>query len=501
MSQNSSDDQTKPKIKLFIIKNISFNTKSIELYLERREFTVQTDTQFNDLIEKVEEFLPDYILVPWDHSDPQMKSFLTLVDTSQTPCIPYITSTATQDNRALMQANSPLKMFPPISGPSIQRMILKIEKQKAMKTQKGAQNVASQKKDPQNQIYIAKGQRAGDLKKEQQKMLHGKVGNSQSDPESDSIHVKSMATTSASPSKSASAVPPSLFDSTTDLTASVPICEFSPRMNLKISEVQKKSLAYKFDSKIQKNLIAFIESIQKNATANDKEVSTSDAHRGDSEDEATSTDTAQANLGVAADTNHIEYTSMYGLLVQSIDSSGFILFYSKWKIDLDEAEAFMQEWSSDLLSHFLRGDHINLNNYQSQVFEIDTQPGYAREENILELCKNKSAIHKAVEIDGKMSLMAFFDLRYNPFNIETARDDNYFIIDHNCLSAPSKLYFDLFFEMKQNQKMLKIYKSDTEMTDYEIQMIHQKNLFPLMVDSAEELNWFKYGVESFLKKP
>lgn len=450
-NESSSDEV---KIKVFLIKNAHFNTKSLELYLERRDFNVISESEplseENNILKKIADFSPNYILLAWDHKDANIRSLITLIG-SDIPCIPYITSTSTQDARALMVLNNPYKLFPPISGPSIQRMILKIEKSKTQKLQQSSLGVS---KKNESQVFVAKGKRAGDLQKDYQRVLGGHARSN--------IHLHQDSNSMVYLPEHHSA-----FDSITDLTTPVPISQFSPRMNLKISEFQKKSLAHKFDSKIESHLKNLIQTLKTSHLANKVDLDES-----------------------------IEQPCLYGLLLQSIDSSGLIIFYSEWKIDMDEAELFIQDWSQDILSHFLKGEHINQNNYQSQVFEINVP----LQLNILEICQKKSAVHKSINIENKSSLMAFFDLKHNPFNIETALDDNYFIIDPECLVVPSTLPVDLYYELKQNKKMIKIFKTNSDITEKEIEHIHQKKLLPLLVDSSDEITWYKYGVESFLKK-
>ncbi len=468
------------KIKIFLIKNSAFNSKSLEVFLKRRDFEIKTDTVFEGLQEKVDEFIPDYIMMPWDHLDPNMRNFLSLIDSNQTPCISYITSTSTQDTRSLNALNFPLKLFPPISGPAVQRLILKIQKQRntqANKTNRITSQAAA--KTAVSQIYIAKGKRPGDIKKETQKVLSGIIDDLK---------------------------PEFNFSSITDLTASVPISSFSNSMNMQISEAQKRSLAYKFDSKIQKDLIAFAESQKKTNAAENSTQDLSDnisdllnQFKNLQENDLNPSQSFKNEKSVNSLNQHLEkiIKSPYGLLIQSLDVSGLILFHADSPIEIDEAEVFMQEWSNDLLTSFIKKDLINLSLHQSPIFNIQL-PEHL---DAFEICQNKSALHKIVNIDGNKTIMSFFDLKHNPFNIETANDDNFFIINLNCLTPNSSITFDLFYEMKQNEKVLKLFKTNSKMTEKELINIEQKKLFPLLVDSSYEINWYQYSVESFLAKP
>lgn len=248
------------------------------------------------------------------------------------------------------------------------------------------------------------------------------------------------------------------FDSITDLSLEKPTAQFSERMFVKLSEGQKKSLASKFDGKIQEELKKIIETAK--------------------------------NLNIKKTP-----PTLFCMLVQAIDCSGLILLNSSWSLTLEQASTAMTIWANELTFQYHKNDGIK-NIYQSEVFSVSTP----EELNISEICQNKAAVHKELIIDEKNTVMAFFDLQYNPFSLESADHENYLLVDHHVLKEESTINFDLFFELKENKKILKMFKKDTHMSNREISTVLEKKIVPLLISMGDEMLWYKYGVEVYLKK-
>jgi hypothetical protein len=425
--KNSTDATTTMNF-VFFLKNAQHNTKPLELYLERRGFKMETENSIPAALEKIKESKPDYVFVAWDHMDRNIQNILSLI-TGDAIVIPYITSTSGPDTRKLMGLNMPIKMFPPLSGPAIQRLVLKLQKERLDLKGSHSQNSGSSKQDVgDSQVYVNKGQRFSDMNK----VITDRITN-------DSSYV-------------------SLFDSITDLSIDRPTAQFSKNMQFKISEGQKKSLEAKFDGKIQDELKDIIETT--------KEFTTEEHQQ-----------------------------TIFCMLVQSIDCSGLILLNTSWNMNLEDAESALSSWANELTFQYHKNDGVK-NIYQSEVFSVSTPA----ELNVLEICASKAAVQKELVIDGKPTVMAFFDLQYNPFSLQSAEDKNYLLVDHNCLKEVSPITFDLFFQLKENNKMLKMFKKDTVMSDKEINSVLEKKVLPLLISMGDEVLWYKYGVEVYLKK-
>lgn len=399
-----------PSPTILFVKNLQHNTLSIEAFLVRHGFTVVTEMKLTAALEKINTIQPQYIFVALDHVDTGVGDFIGNLPTKAL-VIPFITSTQSSDMKKLIAHTSPVKMFPPLSGPGIQRLISKHEKNKI---------------EIPSKIFVAQGQRFNDLTQKIQPLTK------------DDLDFNSF------------------FDSVTDLTLDIPAAHFSKNIKVKLTAGQKQSLAYKFDNKIQKELTDAIQF---------------------------SKDQTPSDFGSTA----------FCMLVRSIDSSGLILLHSEWNLTLDDVESSLLMWADDLTKKY---DNAALGSsvYYSHVFPVtlstSTKP--------LDTFTDKTALQKNLIIDDKSTVMSFFDLQYNPFDLAAAYDPNYFIVDHNCLHKTAKINFDLFFRLVENKKLIKLFKTGSSLSDLEIKSVLDKKDFPLMIDVADELNWYQYGVESFL---
>lgn len=398
-----------PQIILFV-KNSQHNTQSIELYLGRRGFTVLIEITLTGALEKINTAQPQFIFVALDHIDNGVGDFIGNLPTKAL-VVPFTTSTSSVEMKKLIAHTSPIKIFPPLSGPGIHRLILNREKNKITQPQK---------------IFVAQGQHFNDLKRKIQPLTK------------DDLDFNSV------------------FESVTDLTLDIPAAHFSKTIKVKLNDGQKQSLAYKFDSKIQKELTDAIQ-FSKDLTPSDF-VSTA-----------------------------------YCMLVRCIDSSGLILLHSEWNLTLEDVESSLLMWADDLTKKY-NNSELGNSVYYSHVFPVTL----STQAKPLDAFPDKSTVKRDFVLDDKSTVMSFFDLQYNPFDLSAAYDPNYFTVDHNCLYKTAKINFDLFFRLVENKKLIKLFKAGSSLSDLEIKSVLDKKDFPLMIDVADELNWYQYGVESFL---
>lgn len=454
------------KNKLFFVKNSQYNTKALEMYLNRRDFVVNVSSDLNETVEKIKEFKPHYLFIAWDHKSINVPELLLKVQENDPEnrivVIPFITSTSTSDVSRLMQVDAPVKLLPPISGPSVQRLISKYEKDfSTMTTQKGAMaqshqsasdviNVkafhsgeASENNIHQNHpghlqhVYISKGQKLAEI------------------------------TTAASGSIVMlvdDVIEPHnekpFFDSITDLTSEKPYAKFSRFHFTLASAGQKLAAAQVFDRKIKPELTEVIETLKENSTPE-------------------------------------KVSSSFGVLVQSVDCSGVVFLQSEWNIQIDEAESALITWAKELTSFYHKGqstEDVNYEVFQSPVLKVTIPP----EKDIYAVIAEKSATHKELIIDDKKTTLAFFDMPDNPFNIEPYEDEQYFLIDTQCFKASTRIDFDVYLQLKENKKIIKYLKSDSDITDIEVKSLLEKRVAPVMIENQAEMNWYKYGLESFL---
>lgn len=415
---------------LFFLKNLQHNTKSLEVYLERRDFIVQTESTVSIALEKILESKPAFVFAAWDHHDKAVESIISQIP-AETVVIPYITSTSGPDTRKLMNLDVPLKMFPPLSGPAIQRLVHRFEKEKHNLNSSQNKKLTSSKanlSDDSTGTFVNKGERFKTMNTLITSRARGEIQNISS------------------------------FDSETDLTLAKPTARFSKSMQVKISEIQKQSLEAKFDGKIQEELKEIIETA--------KELTTADHQQ-----------------------------TIFCMLIQAIDCSGLVLLNTAWNLHLEDAQSALSTWGNVLTSQYHKNE-VNKDAFQSDIFAIHMPTDL----NVFDICSSKSSIQKEIIVDGKKTVMAFFDMQHNPFNLNSSENENYLSIDSDCLHENSSIPFDVYFELKENKKMLKMFKKETLLSDKDMASISEKKINPLLISANDELLWYKYGVEVYLKK-
>lgn len=114
---------------LLFIKSPTHNLRQVESFLKRREFDVYIESDIKAAISKVIEMRPNFIFLALDHSNPKVMNLPSLIaQASAATIVPYIMSTAKVDTRKFDISNLNPKLYPPVSGPAIERLVLKYGK-------------------------------------------------------------------------------------------------------------------------------------------------------------------------------------------------------------------------------------------------------------------------------------------------------------------------------------------------------------------------------------
>lgn len=121
----------KVKTKLFFLKSFPNDLKTIEGYLAKRNFEIMSESDLREGILKLIPFEPAFVFIAWDHPNEKILSVPKVIHQSSAAAIvPYITSSTKEQTRKLESAtNYTHKLYPPISGPAIMRIITKIERE------------------------------------------------------------------------------------------------------------------------------------------------------------------------------------------------------------------------------------------------------------------------------------------------------------------------------------------------------------------------------------
>lgn len=98
----------------------------------KREFNVFVETEIKEAVVKVFEKKPDFIFIAWDHTDKKIMMLPKLLEKSTASImVPFINKNTKESVFRFDQCPLNPKLYPPISGPAIERLILKHSKEDA----------------------------------------------------------------------------------------------------------------------------------------------------------------------------------------------------------------------------------------------------------------------------------------------------------------------------------------------------------------------------------
>ncbi len=116
------------KILLFITHQPE-QLRSVQTYLKKRDHAVHIESNLKEAIVKIFEINVDYIFIAWDHSDKKISILpKILAQSTSAVVIPFIHSNTKESAHQFNLCPCNPKIYPPILGPAIDRLIIKLSK-------------------------------------------------------------------------------------------------------------------------------------------------------------------------------------------------------------------------------------------------------------------------------------------------------------------------------------------------------------------------------------
>lgn len=115
---------------LYFIKSPDSNLKAVETFLNKRNFDVRSQDDLKEALTQIIDLQPDFVFLAWDHENPRAQQLPTFINqtSAASVIIPFITSNTKEASRKLNICHLNPKLYPPISGPAIERLVLKFQK-------------------------------------------------------------------------------------------------------------------------------------------------------------------------------------------------------------------------------------------------------------------------------------------------------------------------------------------------------------------------------------
>lgn len=142
------DTQTDNKITLFFVKNMNHQFAPVEKFLTKRGYNVIVETDVKTGLDRIMKTNPEYIFLAWDHKNENIRAMPKAIYQSCTGQVfPFIMSTQRDQIIQLESSGFEHRLYPPLSGPAIIRLIQKQEKKNQVFDQINKKSSPAAKKD------------------------------------------------------------------------------------------------------------------------------------------------------------------------------------------------------------------------------------------------------------------------------------------------------------------------------------------------------------------
>lgn len=142
----SSNDET---FSIYILKTNAQSLKGAETYLKNRGWTVGVGTDLRAALAYIIQKQPSVVLLSADHPNKKVRMLPRLLSQAfPVKIIAFAEKQGSQSMRALQEMKQEYNLFPPVSGPAIERLIRKMKKDEEMKQKSYEESLKAGNSDP-----------------------------------------------------------------------------------------------------------------------------------------------------------------------------------------------------------------------------------------------------------------------------------------------------------------------------------------------------------------
>ncbi len=112
---------------LFFITSPNYKLTTVETFLKKRNYEVHIATDVKAALLKLIEVQPDMVFIALDHGSPKIEVLPQIIQQCiDTHIVPFTNSNSRDSIKKLDENASANKIFPPLSGPAVERMSIKL---------------------------------------------------------------------------------------------------------------------------------------------------------------------------------------------------------------------------------------------------------------------------------------------------------------------------------------------------------------------------------------
>ncbi|MBC7421311.1 MAG: hypothetical protein H7328_11335 [Bdellovibrio sp.] len=508
-----------PKKRLLFIKSPLHNLKAIETFLSRRNYEVIIETDIKEGLVKVIELQAEFVFIALDHTNPQIMSVpKILAQSTLAYVIPYVQTNSKEAIRKLEFSGFSHKIYPPLSGPAIERLVLKLLKESGL----GADSEAKQKRGTgqkskeemiqikskilesldkentnsqdaeiaNNGVLIQKGTR-GELLKSKNKELQRLTKNILSENHKEQLKnnfndkvrssledmIETYKDFSGETEKSGVAV-----DLEKSLTDSIAPHLKDSSLNLK-TFVSKQSQSA--DSSFQEIEQSTNSSI--NSGLSPKILTNSVRDLIGNAPEESSLGHAEAPTANRFKQNHNICNNVYCLTVQSSAWCGYLVVYSDCQIDFSTSQSLFKDWLTGNLDHLT--DLEDTEQFEIEIAHADFKSW----------AKENADHYESVGSENNEILLSFFSI--DPRSLIIDMNESELIeIPLQIIPVDKELTFSVYLHLPENKKYLLYTRTKQALSSSQQRRLTDKNIDKLYTPQEFEKEYRKLIAENHLNQ-
>lgn len=439
---------------LFFVKNLSHQFTAVEKFLKKRGYKVAVETDVKAAIDRILIENPDYIFLAWDHKNENIRFMpKTIYQSCTSSIIPFIMSTQRDQITQLESSGFENKLYPPLSGPAIIRVISKNEKK--------------------NQIFDQINTPKADTTQKESNMFQVKSFFTQDNDKGPEVNIAK-----------------SLDDDQRKMIAN------GSRKKLDMFSLQKsgetKMLSIKEDefgklteiSGISKSLtegqIIFLDQSFKD-TIKSEMLNTLENY--------SDLTTEQVDLTTT--------TQIYVLIVQELEWTGYLTVASESYLDAASAQVILNNWIKQMIrvEQIDQSENAQNNLTDSVLFAIRVP-----KVNFADFCSYKAAFFKDVECEGKKTMLGFFS--FSPFEVINSIHPTFDMLElpTEFLQPNKELPFDVNLHLPENEKFILYIRPGSFLDDVQVARLQTRKVKYIFSNMDYELALLKYKAEFNINK-
>jgi AmiR/NasT family two-component response regulator len=481
------------KVLLFITDDQA-NLKVVTSFLKKRNFTVHIESDVKDAVASVFDLKPDFIFIDWNHSDRKIQMLPKILSSTGAIVVPFVNRNTKEAVFKFDQCPYSPKLYPPLSGPSVERVIMKSTKEDADFLEK-----VRKFKDNESKAAMAQAQR---------KLMEADLSEI---PITDDLH------------EAPPPIIPQEKSGTAEAKSSVAIDENEIKENLEqrnsildeekspLTEEQKKNLHQGLQDQVTpslENALSVKDVTEKTGKAPGKHSAGKNTFFFKSE---VSAGGIKGSLYISRGTPKVKKPVREKPLLQDVSSEeqdsvesetslsaddglyyvhcisiicpgwcGYFLISSKYSLDFGTIDLVFSDWIKSQMKNL---DEITERDY----FNFENVP----EETVTEIQKMADYSEK-MTANGQEYTVSFFAVEPKDMKIDFSSDKNYIEVYTRDIPPQAALDFDLLLHLPENQKYLLFTLKEMALTEDQRSRLLSRNVTKLFTKLENEYEFRKF---------